>query len=285
MKLVFGDNPFFAINHRDGGYSRLGSVANEDAVLSVALESGFETLMLSAHPTGFSRVVQRLGFVNAANSGASSMDLALVAPLPHAFNEVAAAKGYSGVLRFVGFSTLIFFLFALLARACSLSSLSAFFAARGLSRVMRSERKVCAIHGVQIKYLCMHNIFTDLILASGKDWILKMFASGAEKLGYTPVFITQNMGGIVDVAPSKSVICGSYNSRGYMVTPSLADAREKMFLRDDIEIWAMQILAGGSISPTDAIKFLQNQKIDGVIYATSVAARVEEFRSLLQDSQ
>jgi hypothetical protein len=101
------------------------------------------------------------------------------------------------------------------------------------------------------------------------------------------VLITQNPA-VILAAPLAGpyVACFSYNKLGYMVNPSLEKTVEaiRRVDRKNCEMWAMQILAGGAITPEEALQDEALNCFDALLYATTKAERIDGFMKMLERS-
>lgn len=275
MKIILGDNPFFSINHRDGGFGNKVSIKDIGAVLSIAIKCGIELMMISAHPGKYEAIIKELGHRN--KLAKNQLAVALVTPLPHKFNDIAASSGYFGVIKSLGIKAILYSITFSILYLARLKKLAHYFGGKLIMELLSDDLKFINQHNVSVTHICMHNIFTDLILALGRREFLDMFAKTVIKAGKTPVFITQNISKIFENNIPGSIVCCSLNSNGYMMTPDQGSAEEIIRNQDMESIWAMQILAGGAISPSVALEYLDELGIKNCLYASIKPERIAEF--------
>ena len=132
--------------------------------------------------------------------------------------------------------------------------------------------------GLNIKVIFLQNIITDLILGFDTKAIFIAYCDYIrEKYNVLPGFITQNMPilkakleiwGITDV-----VICTSFNKLGYLMSPDL---------QSYIQLMAMSTLASGAINAIDAYEFINQQKIQSVVFGASSRKNIEQTVSLIK---
>lgn len=278
MKVILGDNPFFAVNHRTGGNSQAAQSALMDGavnVITAAVENSVQTLMISDHETAPALLRQ---FTKQKPD--CCLGIALVVPYPHTINNQVSSQGYLGVVKEMAVGNLWGLTLNLL--------IAPFLGLRPLFRsivrnYIRLQIPRYRIPGIEIQYVCLHNIVVDLLLAHKRADILQAFNRAVRDLGFQPVLITQNIPNLVKaIGDEDCTICGSYNLNGFMTNPSRNEVLQALSAKfDRTKFWAMQILASGAIIPQDALLDEDLKKFDAILYATSQSERVKEFSSLV----
>jgi hypothetical protein len=286
VKVILGDNPFFGVNHRTGSKALDDENERFDAaavVIAAAQAQGIRSLMLSTHP-GYERLLIKAA---GALSEPGQFAIAPVVPYPHTINNIIAQDGYYGVLKKFGLQDV----FAVTAEAVKVAG---FFGRNDKAKLERAFRLIIDVElecirgtGFAVRHVCLHNIVTDLLLAFGRFDILQGFINACSGIGVRPVLITQNPA-VILAAPLAGpyVACFSYNKLGYMVNPSLEKTVEaiRRVDRKNCEMWAMQILAGGAITPEEALQDEALNCFDALLYATTKAERIDGFMKMLERS-
>jgi hypothetical protein len=80
------------------------------------------------------------------------------------------------------------------------------------------------------------------------------------------------------------VICTSFNKIGYLMSPSL-DAYIKASENNDpmkYQLMAMSTLASGAINAKEAYEFINQQKIQSVVFGASSKRNIDETTSLIK---
>ena len=93
MRIILGDNPFFGINHASSNKDKVSGKKMRDVFIAAA-ECELRVIMMSRHEDHFDVVLHAL---QQARSDGKELDVALVAPLPHRYNDIVASKGYLGL--------------------------------------------------------------------------------------------------------------------------------------------------------------------------------------------
>ena len=128
----------------------------------------------------------------------------------------------------------------------------------------------------------LHNLMTDMLLASGNIQGIKAFAQVCLDLKKGNVLVTQNIPRLVnDIKPfslsGSYKVCGSVNQLGYMTNPSLQEVTTVVeSYPQNIEIWAMQILGSGVID-TSKLDSKTFKNFDAVLIASRSKERLKEL--------
>jgi hypothetical protein len=73
---------------------------------------------------------------------------------------------------------------------------------------------------------------------------------------------------------------------GYMVNPSLKHVDDYLinFNKPNVELWAMQVFASGTLSTDQALTKNLLSNFRGIVYATTKESRVAEFSGKIKNS-
>lgn len=273
MKVILGDNPFFGVNHASGSLEPLSE--NQRFVRASEVVSRFKSLggsvmMLTNHPSA-SRLMDCLG-----KEISSDLDIALVLPYPHKYNDLVASHGYIGLANKILRSNLPSLLMAMFYFFLGLN-----YRKWLLRALLLSELKEFSEYRERVKYVCLHNILTDMFVAGSNDRLLSDFVDLVQEMGLEPVLITQNPEAVaLAIGRSDYTLCFSLNPTGYMVNPVVTEVVDflKSMTTDRPSVWAMQILASGVATTQDALGFLRDiSVVDGILYATTKPERITTF--------
>lgn len=273
MKIILGDNPFFGVDHSSGSADlRKEDERFEEAVKVVSRfkSEGGSLMMLSNHPSAPS-LMDCLG-----KAVGGEIEVALVVPYPHKYNDVVAARGYVGLAKKVLMPSLLSLLMAIISFLCRLN-----YRKWLLRALIDAELRDFKQHRESLKYVCLHNILTDMFIAGSNDELMSDFIDVVRGKGLEPVIITQNPKAVA-LATNRNdyTLCFTLNPVGYMVNPGLSEVVR--FLQDMGDerpsLWAMQILASGAATTHDALALLRDLSvIDGILYATTKPQRITAF--------
>lgn len=274
MNVILGDNPFFDINHKTGGTDRgFQKQVMEDVVAEFKRQRG-GVFLLSDHLDFRTPIIRILAGLTGDN-----LSVALISPVPHTINDAVANGGYKALLRMINVTSVLFFGLSLIAKFSRNSRLFRYFLEKAITRFIKKQLQKYVDSGVTVSHFGMHNVFTDMLLASKNVEILNAFITAVRALKMAPIVLTQNVAPLLALEGLAScVICGSINPNGYMMSPSQNETELAVLKRSNQhEIWAMQILAGGSCDFHTSLEYLRKLKIDSFVYATSKRKRIVEL--------
>ncbi|MCM8622182.1 MAG: hypothetical protein NFW16_10725 [Candidatus Accumulibacter sp.] len=283
MEIVLGDNPFFGVNHRAGSKPLESEEARfEEAaqVIRRAVEQDIATFMLSTHP-GYERLLARADA--AVGEAGKTLRIALVLPYPHSLNSLVAERGYAGLLGTIGLPGIF---------SSGVDLVRSLFPGRRASLVpafrslIRAELSRASPGNLQVVYACLHNVVTDIMLASGRVDVLRGFIEASHQLALRPVLISQNPIRLLSRELGRNyTACFSFNPLGYMVNPSLQET-EQYLLKNEKRLpeglWAMQILASGACSMEALLQLDSLRAFDALLYATSRPDRIAPFAAAIK---
>jgi hypothetical protein len=279
MNVILGDNPFFDINHKTGG-SDLGFQGDAmGAVIADFVKHGGTKIMLSDHLELHEEVFDVLKeYKN------TDLSLVLLAPVPHTINALVAAGGYKALLNNVGVRSLITISIGLLCQLLKLTNACSFFYRLSIKNYVKNQLRPYKKRNLNVSHFGLHNVFADMLLASKNINVLNSFICAVEDLGLKPVILTQNMGSFLSLGGiRKCTMCGSVNPLGYMMSPG-KQATEKSVKENPYNhlVWAMQVLAGGSVGLNGSLDYLNDLNVQNFVYATSKPDRITELFKLLK---
>lgn len=284
MQVILGDNPFFNVNHRAGVANADSDSSDAEFTLRVALpvldratSHSVSSFMLSDYelaPVMMSKFEEN--FPN------RHLDLALVVPYPHAINTMVSEHGYlKAAYKLFGFDIVRFVLRALVAPIFGLRGLFAQVSKSFLTSRIKDYDSV----NVKVRWICLHNIMVDLLIAHGRVDALLAFIDSVRALDREAVLLTQNIPALTELIGDRDcVICGSYNILGFMTNPSRDDVVTTISKdRENLSFWAMQLLASGAVSPEEALNDEALAHFDAVLYATTKPDRLTDFLAQLEN--
>jgi hypothetical protein len=279
-KVIFGDNQFFAINHLSDEKSRQQSIRfRKDAaiikVLDDAIDVGLSTFMCTTHD----RIASLCEAVR--NNPEHYRGFKIYPCMPYAHKYVNAVTDY-GILgtikRYVPGN-----IFGTFAKG-SMAFLSKDFI-KLMEIFVDAEMKMFS--GVDTPVIFIQNVVTDLILGMGMyDVFAEYDKYIRKKYKAEPGYITMNMPLLLDALNSvgvrNPVICFSFNKSGFRMSGG-KEVYEKYLNEKQFRPIAMQVLAAGALSPSEAIQYVgQFKKIESVLFGASSKNHIEETKMLIE---
>ena len=260
MKIILGDNPFFAISHLSPEKSEeyIKDPARWEKAVSVirkAPDYGIDLMMISSH-SETRLLLESAGYMSGEN--VNLPDLCIVVPNVHDTNKVAAESGVLNAL----YNRIFDF------------RLSDLLSPRHVLRKLLLGDLVYS----KIRYVALHNVVVDLCLGLRAIWILRLFSSVCKVCGYSPVFLTLNASKILNQSWTPEVVCTYYNTLGYNMCESASiDLENVSESGRQTDLWAMGIMASGAISADELRSDRTLRKFDGVLVASSKPNRIAEM--------
>ena len=144
------------------------------------------------------------------------------------------------------------------------------------------EIKKLKLIGVCVSGVCIHNIIVDILLAAGREDVLKSLVEMLNSHNVKPIVLTQNFMSVQKLdLPENTIICSSLNSIGYMVNPNL---KEVVHALNDCsyEFWAMQVVASGYSSFEDFYNMIEkcSLPISKIVLGTTLPSRLIDAQSI-----
>ena len=279
MKVILGDNPFFDINHKTGGSDRGFQKESMENVISEFLLSRPCILMLSDHLEFRPQLLELF-----EKFQKDSFSLALISPLPHTVNDLVANGGYKALLKVLSAKTVFFLAVGLILKLLRFQLVSELFIKVAIKSFVKQQLRPYLKSNILVSHFGLHNVFTDMLLASRNLTILNSYIDALNELNITPILLTQNIASLIELDRLQDcVICGSVNPSGYMMPPGRYITEEVLTQRArSHEIWAMQILAGGTTNLQDSLNYIKRLNLNCIVYATSKPERINELFEVIE---
>lgn len=273
-KIILGDNQFFGINHMSQEKAqqlaeKFFDINNIYGVYQMAIDSGIRAIMLNSND----RAREICNHFKENKSKYPQLNWYPSVPYPHKYANLIAEKGIFPAINEVLFkdNSAMGVLGMVAKGGMAVFSKDAMQLMRMLVDV---EMKM--FNGLDVKVVFLQNVITDLILGYGiKEVFYEYCEHIRKKHNALPGLITQNMPylkmkleewGIKEV-----VICSSFNKIGYLMSPDINSYIEAANNNNpsDYQLMAMSTLASGAIRAKEAYEFINNQKIQSVVFGAS----------------
>lgn len=286
-KIIFGDNQFFGINHMSQEKAqqlaeKFFDINNIYRVYQMAFDAGIRAVMLNSND----RARNICDHFRTNKSKYSEISWYPSIPYPHKYANLVSEKGIFPAINEV----LLKYNSALGALGMIAKGGAAVFgkdAVKIMQMLIDVEMKM--FKGLDVKVIFLQNIITDLFLGYEMKEIFQEYCIYIrKKYNVLPGLITQNMPilkaklelwGIEEV-----VICSSYNKIGYLMSPNIESYLEASENNDPskYQLMAMSTLASGAIPSKEAYEFINQQKIQSVVFGASSKSHIEDTVQLIQ---
>lgn len=287
MKLIFGDNQFFGINHMSEEkaqalserFSKLESIIK---VIDHAYDAGIRDFMFTTHD----RVSQICDHFRRSPQRYRGLRLYPAMPYAHKYANLVADKGLMGaiieVLRGDGSASGAL-------RAAVQAGRSAL--QQDPITVMRLlvDAELRQFRGLDVQAIFLQNIVTDLLFGLGARSAFEEFVNYARRQhGIDAGFITMNLPALTAYLQANGIerplVCASFNRSGYLMNPS-RESYEAVVRKGGQRFVAMSVFASGAVPPARAAEYVRGfENIDAVLFGASSKQHIEETVQLLHEA-
>ena len=278
-RIIFGDNQFFGVNHVSEAKSQAQSVRfkSNEAILQVlecAMAQGIQTFMCTTH--------DRIGVLCKHirhDPKFARLKIYPCMPYAHKYGNAVTELGILGALNsfmprgFLGPIT-----------KGGLALLKKDFYA--IMELM-VDVEMSMFQGITTPVIFLQNIITDLLLGLGMDDFLVSFHQYiCKKYNAEAGFITMNLPLLLKVLERRGIsypiICTSINKVSFRM-PGGTVAYEQVIAQSRCRLIAMQVFAGGALSPAEALRYVCNLKgVNSILFGASSKANISETRNLIE---
>lgn len=286
-KIIFGDNQFFGINHMSQEKAQQLSekffdINNIYSVYDLVFQAGIKAIMLNSND----RAKDICEHFRIIKPKYSEINWYPSIPYPHKYANLISEKGIIPTINDVLF------------KDNSAMQVLGMIAKGGIAVLGKDAIKMMQMlidvemkmfKGLNIKVIFLQNIITDLILGYDvKEIFMEYCDYIRKKYKVLPGLITQNMPilkrKLEDWGIEEVVICCSYNKIGYLMSPDVAAYVEASRSNDSskYQLMAMSTLASGAIPAKEAYNFINQQKLQSVVFGASSKKNIEETISLIE---
>lgn len=285
-KIIFGDNQFFGINHMSQEKAqqlaeKFYDISSIYKVYQIAIDSGIRAIMLNSND----RAKEICDHFIANKSKYPELHWYPSIPYPHKYANLISEKGIIPTINEILFknNTALGVLGMITKGSVAVLGKDA---VKLMQMLIDAEMKM--FKGLNVRVIFLQNIITDLILGFDLGEVFQEYCLYVKrKYNATPGLITQNMpflkAKLKEWDIEKVVICSSFNKIGYLMSPDVGAYINAAKENDESKytLMAMSTIASGAIPVKDAYDFINQQKIQSVVFGASTKSHIEETISLI----
>lgn len=285
-KVIFGDNQFFGINHMSQEKAQQLSekffdIDNIFNVYNVAIDAGVKAIMLNSND----RAKEICNHFVKNHQKYKDIAWYPSIPYPHKYANLVAEKGILPAVNEVLF------------KENSAMGVLGMVAKGGMAVLGKDAIKMMQMlidvemkmfKGLDVKAVFLQNVITDLLLGFEVKEVFAEYCSYIKrKYNAYPGLITQNMPMLLAKLKEwdikEVVVCTSFNKLGYLMSPDIESYIKAANENDpnEYQIMAMSTLASGAIGAQEAYAFINQQKIQSVVFGASSRGHIEETVKLI----
>src|SRR5215469_15844032 len=285
MKLIFGDNQFFGINHmsedkaqaQSERFCRLTSIIK---VIDHAYDAGIRDFMFTTHD----RVSQICDHFRQWPQRYQGLRLYPAMPYAHKYANLVADKGIMGavvdVLRGDGSASGAM-------RAAVRAGMGAL--QQDPIAVMRLliDAELRTFRGLHVEAIFLQNIVTDLLFGlRARQAFVEFTTYARQRHGVDAGFITMNLPALGDYLAEcgieRPLLCASFNKAGYLMNPS-RESYEAFVSTRTQRFVAMSVFASGAVPAQEAVEYVEGfEGVEAVLFGASSSVHIDETVRLFQ---
>jgi hypothetical protein len=278
-RILFGDNQFFAVNHISDDKSMAQSIRFKDdsaiiKTLDYAMEAGVNTFMCTTH----ARISNICQVIRDNPEKYRNFKIFPCMPYAHKYANAVTELGITETLKQYVPGNFVVSLFKSGVAYLSKDYLKI------MELLIDAEMKM--FNGINTPIIFLQNVITDLLLGLGmKDVLVSFHRYVEKKYNAEAGFITMNLPMLLKVLEEAGiknpVICSSINKAGFRMSGGRKLYEETLKTKKFRAI-AMQVLAGGAVSPKDAIEYICSlPNIESILFGASSKNNIIETVSLI----
>lgn len=274
-KAILGDNQFLGVNHANQAkaaelYERF---KRPDAIIDVigaAYDAGVRDFMFTTHDR-YDEVFDEIRRSNLF----PGMHYTPCLPYAHKYWNKLSDKGLVSLLTSTALE-----LNPLRLLPAGVGLLAG--RTRGVMHVL-TRMETLACKGLLLRGIFLQNLAFDFAMAMQLYGIIEDFARAvSDKLGAVPGFVTMNHAAAVEtlcdrIGLERPWLCANYNIAGFRMHPSKRIC-EQSFARHRSNNIAMSVLASGSASPAEAVRYVRSKfdggGVDAILFGSSSSANI-----------
>lgn len=278
-RILFGDNQFFAVNHISDEKSMAQSIRfKEDAAiirtLDHAMEAGINTFMCTTHD----RIANICEVIRQQPDKYRDFKIYPCMPYAHKYANAVTELGIMGTIKQYVPGNFFGSIFKGGVAFLSKDFLSI------MELLIDAEMKM--FKGINTPVIFLQNVVTDLLLGlKMKDVLVAYHDYVKKKYNAEAGFITMNMPALLNMLEEggikNPIICASINKAGFRMSGGKELYEETLRTREFRAI-AMQVLAGGAVSPKEAIEYVCGlPNIESILFGASSKTNINDTASLI----
>jgi hypothetical protein len=280
-RILFGDNQFFGVNHISDEKSREQAIKfkSDQAILRTldyARATGVNTFMCTTHD----RISNICDYIREHPEKYERYEIFPCMPYAHKYANAVTELGIVGTLKEYVPGNIFGSLFKGGVAYLSKDYLSM------MELMIDAEMKM--FKGIKTPVIFLQNIITDLLLGLGMKDILKAFHDYiVEHHNAEAGFITMNLPKLLNtlhqVGIENPIICSSINKAGFRMSGG-KNSYEQALKAGGFRAIAMQVLAGGAISPREAIEYVCSlPNVVSILFGASSKGNINETVSMIHE--
>lgn len=280
VKLLFGDNQFFGINHMSEEKARQQAIRFQNLnaimnVLEVAYDAGINTFMCTTHDR-INAVCER---VRSQPTRFADFTFYPSMPYAHKYANAVTESGIIGTLKKYAPDEGLFNTFVRSGKSIARKDIEGV-----ITLLVDAEMKM--FHGLRTPVIWLQNVVVDLLLGIRFDSAFAIFSDYVRsRYNAEPGFITMNLPLLLEsldsVGVTNPLICSNINKIGFRMSGGI-EAYRSALERSDFRAVAMSVFASGAIPPEEALQWISIQpNIEAIVFGASSKSHILATQSIV----
>jgi len=278
-RVIFGDNQFFGIDHlsEEKGIAKAIKFKESASIINVlnqVYDMGIHTFMCTTHE----KMNDICDFYRENSDKYGDFKFYPCMPYAHKYANAATEHGLFGALKYF-------------TKGHMISAFTGGLAAStgDMTKIMQVlvDAEMRAFKDLNTPVIFLQNVVTDLLLGMGATEFFTAFAAHVKKKYNAEAgFITMNMPRLVkilnEIGLEKPIVCSSINKIGFRMSGGIS-AYEDTIKANNCRPIAMQILAAGALSPSEAVDYVASQEnIESILFGASTISHIRQTKELIE---
>jgi hypothetical protein len=288
--ILVGDNPFHGISHLSQERARSRGQSND----SIDSKADVVVAAIKNGANGFSFSVSEITLAILKNiqdrDDIESVKLYPIVPYAFEYVRMATQTGTPGLARKFAkqiilskdIGAIVGGLKAVL--TMNPEALLRTYLAFEISRIKSASGKKGFLSSI-----LLHEVITDMALALELDWLFKCYVSYLNKKGITPGFNTRNFPYLIKkfnewkIDLDNILVETQFNRVGFQMNPSREECEKVLSKLKTPIVLAISVLAAGYLKPVEAVDYIANLKLKGVVVGVSTKEQALQMFPLLKE--
>ena len=276
IDILLGDNPFFGIDHLSQERAReriqyLQGFQKITEIIELATNSGTAGFVVSTHP----QLRDMLEFMRTNTVLLDRISFYPILPYVQGYVTRVTEKGMLGAMNDILSGS------SLQSKLKVVFNSSIGIMKKDINKLLQTfiDVELSPLSEIKKETIFLHDVVTDLAIGLGMKNIIETFVNHIkDKYDVNVGLVTKNFPRLVESLSAWDfkipAIMTSFNSIGYQMNPSRIECEQYLSKADDII--AMNVLAGGFLSPNEAAKYISRLKLRRVVIGMSKKEHVIE---------
>jgi len=282
-RIILGSNAFEGVGYLSRAQTRhylefFSKKENITAILEASFNLGIKSFMCSNNSN----------ILSALKDFKNKSDLSILAVIPNAY-EYARESTEKGVLGTILSKAKEIDLYRKVRMGLRAIQKIQGIISKDLITLLTNllDFEMASFHPYNVTGIILHGQVTDLALSSNNREIFDVYQKIVrERYKVQPMLATHNFGSLLPKLMEwkiKMPIMASFNKKGFIMKPSKEEC-ERLLAESDYTIIAKKVLAGGRLTPEEALPYLSDKNIGSLVLGVGSLSEAYHTLSLAKST-